>query len=210
VGIGVQDHAMLVVPLPTLERTHQSLDGRVTNCVLRYSSGLGAAGENDMMMLPNKFIPLHGGGCLIVQQEQVFSRGRLAIVSRDPAVDPEVDLHLLEDESDRLRMEDAIGRMGEVASHPAFAALLGGRPTFPDPQELRGIVHDVLHVCSSCRMGSPAAVTTVVDPECRVLGTEGLRVIDASIMPEAPRANLHLTVVMIAERMAERLREARQ
>jgi choline dehydrogenase-like flavoprotein len=107
-------------------------------------------------------------------------------------------------------MEDAVERMREVAAHPAFAALLGGRPTFPDPRELRGIVDDVLHVCSSCRMGSPAAVTTVVDPECRVLGTEGLRVIDASIMPEAPRANLHLTVVMIAERMAERLREARQ
>jgi choline dehydrogenase-like flavoprotein len=163
-----------------------------------------------MMMLPNKFIPLHGGGCLIVQQEQVFSRGRLAIVSRDPMVDPEVDFHLLEEERDRLRMEDAVERMREVAAHPAFAALLGGRPTFPDPRELRGIVDDVLHVCSSCRMGSPAAVTTVVDPECRVLGTEGLRVIDASIMPEAPRANLHLTVVMIAERMAERLREARQ
>jgi len=55
-------------------------------------------------------------------------------------------------------------------------------------------------------MGSPSAPTTVVDPDCRVLGFEGLRVIDASVMPEVTRANLHLTVVMIAERMAARLR----
>jgi hypothetical protein len=46
----------------------------------------------------------------------------------------------------------------------------------------------------------------VVDPECRVLGTEGLRVVDASIMPEVPRANTNLTTIMIAEHIAARLR----
>jgi choline dehydrogenase-like flavoprotein len=55
-------------------------------------------------------------------------------------------------------------------------------------------------------MGSPDDDTTVVDPDCRVLGVDGLRVIDASVIPEAPRANLHLTVVMIAEHMAESIR----
>ena len=50
---------------------------------------------------------------------------------------------------------------------------------------------------------------SVVDPDCRVLGLEGLRVIDASIMPEVPRANTHLTCVMIGEVMAERLRRGR-
>jgi choline dehydrogenase len=54
-------------------------------------------------------------------------------------------------------------------------------------------------------MGSPGEETTVVDPDCRVLGVDGVRVIDASIIPEVPRANLHLTVVMIAERMAARM-----
>jgi len=55
-------------------------------------------------------------------------------------------------------------------------------------------------------MGSPDDVRTVVDPDCRVLGVDGLRVVDASIIPEVPRANLHLTVVMIAEHLATRLR----
>ncbi len=45
----------------------------------------------------------------------------------------------------------------------------------------------------------------MVDPDCRVLGLEGLRVIDASVMPSVVRANTHLTTVMIAEHMAERL-----
>jgi len=49
-------------------------------------------------------------------------------------------------------------------------------------------------------------VATVVDPDCRVLGTRGLRVVDASIIPEVPRANLHLTVVTIAEHVAARMR----
>ncbi|MFP6806386.1 MAG: GMC oxidoreductase [Pseudomonadales bacterium] len=45
----------------------------------------------------------------------------------------------------------------------------------------------------------------VVDSECRVLGTENLCVIDASVMPNVPRANTHLTTVMIAEKMVEKL-----
>ena len=46
----------------------------------------------------------------------------------------------------------------------------------------------------------------MVDPDCRVLGLEGLRVIDCSVMPEIVRANTHLSTVMIAEKMADRIR----
>ena len=62
------------------------------------------------------------------------------------------------------------------------------------------------HASGTCRMGASDDPRSVVDPECRVLGCTGLRVIDASIMPEVPRANTHLTTVAIAERMAARLR----
>jgi 5-(hydroxymethyl)furfural/furfural oxidase len=55
-------------------------------------------------------------------------------------------------------------------------------------------------------MGSAEDPRSVVDPACRVIGVDGLRVIDGSIMPENPRANTHLTCVMIGELMAERLR----
>jgi 5-(hydroxymethyl)furfural/furfural oxidase len=62
-----------------------------------------------------------------------------------------------------------------------------------------------LHAGGTCRMGSSEDPRSVVDPECRVIGVSGLRVIDASIMPYLPRATTHLTTVMIAEHMAERL-----
>ena len=68
---------------------------------------------------------------------------------------------------------------------------------------------DAQHASGTCRMGGADDPRSVVDPECRVIGCTGLRVIDASIMPEVPRANTHLTTVAIAERMADRLRGGR-
>jgi len=64
---------------------------------------------------------------------------------------------------------------------------------------------DMQHPVGTCRMGAPSDARSVVDPACRVLGLEGLRVVDASIMPEVPRANTHLTCVMIGEHVAARL-----
>jgi choline dehydrogenase len=55
-------------------------------------------------------------------------------------------------------------------------------------------------------MGAADDPRAVVDPTCRVNGVDGLRVIDAAIMPTIPRANLHLACVMIGEHMAARLR----
>lgn len=61
------------------------------------------------------------------------------------------------------------------------------------------------HVAGTCRIGSPDDEGAVVDPGCSVLGTEGLSVVDASIMPTVPRANTFLPVTMVAERAAELL-----
>ena len=62
-----------------------------------------------------------------------------------------------------------------------------------------------LHPGGTCGMGSSQDPRSVVDPQCKVIGISGLRVIDASIVPRLPRAATHLTTVMIAEHMAERL-----
>jgi 5-(hydroxymethyl)furfural/furfural oxidase len=205
VGEGLQDHAMLMVRVPSAEAARRSVDDRVTNCILRYSSGLAGAGENDMLLLPNNGAR-YGHSWLIAQQEQVFSRGRLTLASPDPDVDPRLDQCLLTDQRDVVRMRDALERIRELLAHRALAAVVDGRPELPDPADLPRVITDTVHVCSTCRMGSPDDVRTVVDPDCRVLGTDGLRVVDASIIPEVPRANLHLTVVMVAEHVAARLR----
>jgi 5-(hydroxymethyl)furfural/furfural oxidase len=62
------------------------------------------------------------------------------------------------------------------------------------------------HAAGTCRMGSPDDPAGVVDQACRVLGVGGLRVADASVLPRLPSAAPQLTIVMLAERVAELLR----
>jgi choline dehydrogenase len=64
---------------------------------------------------------------------------------------------------------------------------------------------DAQHATSTCRMGNPDEDSTVVDPACRVLGVDGLRVVDASIFPTVPRANTNLAAIMAGELIADLL-----
>jgi 5-(hydroxymethyl)furfural/furfural oxidase len=64
------------------------------------------------------------------------------------------------------------------------------------------------HPCGTCRMGAAADPKTVVDEQCRVVGVDGLRVADASIMPCVTRANTNLPAIMIAEKLSAMLRAA--
>lgn len=198
---------------------------RHTNCCVRYSSGLAGAGAGDMMIVAmNRLgdsIGRHvaGGapvfGLVTLWVNECVSRGELTLQSPDPRVDPFIEENMLADSSDRLRLRDGVRRVREMFASEAFAAIGEVRPGGADwaalddddaiDQWALAHVGDTQHGTSSCRMGHPDAPTTVVDPECRVLGSEGLRVIDASIMPSVIRANTHLTTVMIGERMADRL-----
>jgi len=64
----------------------------------------------------------------------------------------------------------------------------------------------VYHACGTCRMGSTNDLDAVVDSSCRVFGVGGLRVVDASVFPSLPRAATHLTVLMVAEKMADQIK----
>jgi 5-(hydroxymethyl)furfural/furfural oxidase len=68
---------------------------------------------------------------------------------------------------------------------------------------VRDKVHGLWHAAGTCRMGAEADPHAVVDPEARVIGVDGLRVVDASLMPRVPRANTNIPTVMIAEKVAE-------
>ena len=130
---------------------------------------------------------------------------------------------MLADPLDLARMRDGARRLMAIGAHEAVQSIctrvqLGntGRPLAdlleaPDAavdEWLLTDCSDAQHGAGSCRMGALDYDdgTTVVDPECRVRGLEGLRVIDASVMPLDCRANTSLTTTMIAERMADRLR----
>jgi choline dehydrogenase-like flavoprotein len=144
-----------------------------------------------------------------------FSRGMVTLISDDPAVDPRVEFRLLSDARDAVRMRLAAQELFAVLGNEAVRAItsavtLDEKGTTPDALAdsvaldawLRAGVSDYVHACGSCKMGSPDDPSSVVDPSCRFIGVENLFVVDASIAPVIPRANTHLTAVMIAERAA--------
>ncbi len=205
------------------EKQVPTVDFRHTNCCVRYSSQLGGAGKNDMIMIAMNISEMSDAGrergLLIVDTFQTFSRGSVRLTSTDPAVQPAVDLCMLSDERDLIRMRDGFKRLFAVSRHPAFTAIAdriygtitGEELTSIPPDDeldrwLLAECHDAQHPVGTCRMGALDDPRSVVDPDCRVIGAAGLRVIDASVMPENPRANTHFTTVMIAEKMADRLR----
>ena len=74
---------------------------------------------------------------------------------------------------------------------------------------LKEHVESAYHPCGTARMGRRDDPLAVVDPECRVIGVEGLRVADASVMPRVPRGNTNAPTVMIGEKCADLIKESR-
>jgi choline dehydrogenase len=68
---------------------------------------------------------------------------------------------------------------------------------------VRERVDSAYHPCCTCKMGSPADPLAVVDPQTRVIGVEGLRVVDSSIMPSITNGNLNAPTIMIGEKAAD-------
>ena len=98
-----------------------------------------------------------------------------------------------------------------IAHHRAIRALTGEpAPATPSgPGELRDRVlanaYSLPHVVGTCRMGPSPDAGDVVDADGRVHGVDGLRVIDASVIPDAPSGFPHLVTIMVAEHLAQRL-----
>jgi 5-(hydroxymethyl)furfural/furfural oxidase len=212
VGGSLQDHALVTCTLPTGELDRRAVGDRPFNCIVRYSSGIGTSGANDMMLMAlnqNYWLNQSSAGIAIILNE-CRSRGRLSLVSRDPRIGPRIEMNLLEDPLDYERMVDALDLVADLMSRPAYTKLATGLAMVPTADSLRTTVRDGMHMTGTVRMGAEDDPRTVVDAECRILGVDGLRVADASIIPESPRANPHLTIVMIAEHLAARLSRDRK
>ena len=227
VGQNLQDHPTVGLHLKLRPAARAAgPHARRTNCCVRYSSGLAGAGRNDMLMASCNVFGIEGEaleqGVIVVSVFQAFSQGELRIASPDPQVEPVIEERMLSDRRDLVRLRDGVRRLFALACHPAVAGiaeefslgdLYGGWQGWIEGSACDEVLDrflleaciDCFHIVGTCRMGAVGDPATVVDSECRVVGVDGLRVIDASIMPEVPRANTHLTTVMIGEHMAERL-----
>jgi 5-(hydroxymethyl)furfural/furfural oxidase len=223
VGANLKDHAATAgfeIALKPAARM-PAADAPVFSSMLRYTSGLAEAGPNDMQMIWFSAIgptaDALAGGRLLGAVMRVFSHGEVRLRSDDPLVDPVVEFRMLADDRDRTRLRDCVRRMIEVVRRPAVQSVSDSVMALTTPIDelntdeaidawLTATVNDYVHAVGTCRMGTPGDPAAVVDPDCRVIGYQQLRVCDASIMPDLPKANTHLTTVAIAERLIAKMR----
>jgi choline dehydrogenase len=144
------------------------------------------------------------------------SRGRVRIGSRDPNAPPIVEHGFLSDAGgrDATTMTEGVRLARRLANAPALKGMLGTEllpGSAVEDDELRDYVRRSVggywHPVGTCRMGPAGDPEAVVDATGRVRGFANLYVVDASIMPTIPRANTHLAVIAVAERIADSLRD---
>jgi choline dehydrogenase len=154
--------------------------------------------------------PLHrfSGFTASATQCRPRSRGRVHIASADPLAPPRIETNYLAEDLDRRTIVAGVRMLRDIYKQPAFRAwmddeVLPGRERGSDRQLLdfaRESGGTVFHAAGTCRMGSDARA--VVDPALRVRGVTGLRVIDASVMPEMISTNTNAASIMIGEKGA--------
>jgi choline dehydrogenase len=138
------------------------------------------------------------------------SRGSVKLRSGDPRVPPALRFNYLSTEWDRREWIESVQVARTILNQPAFepfsaGELAPGPGVETDEQILEWVKRDAetsYHVCGTCRMG--IGDDAVVDPHTmRVHGMQGLRVVDASVFPSVPNANLYAPTMMTAEKAAD-------
>ena len=219
VGKNLRDHPIVEVILRVKDDFPQDPNAPRTQIGLRYTAS-GSRDRNDMQIVPSSFSspigstdPYTGEGvrcsCIL---ELAVGAGELTLASADPHVQPNLDFRYLLNPWDRERLRETVRICIRLLEHEAFKDIVAERikPTEQDLASdesldawLLNNVTNTTHSSATCKMGSASDPLAVVDQYCRVYGLEGLRVVDASVMPDVVRANTNATTIMIAERITD-------
>jgi choline dehydrogenase len=139
------------------------------------------------------------------------SRGTIHVHSSDPFAPPAIRPNYLADPLDQATIVEGLKFGRKLAAQPALAPHVS-HETFPGPAATddsgllawaRDSGTTIYHPVGTCRMGSPGDPDAVVDPDGRVIGIGGLRVVDASVMPRLVSGNTNAPTIMIAEKLAD-------
>ena len=149
---------------------------------------------------------------VLVTAIAVASRGALTLRSASPYAKPLIDPAYLADKADLDILVAGVRQAREIAATGPLASLVGGEwapgEQVQDDAALTEFIRrecaTLFHPTSTCAMGG--SDTTVCDTDLRVRGVEGLRVVDASVMPSVPRGNTNAPTIAIAERAADLIR----
>ena len=223
VGQNYRDHPQVAVRFRVTEGTPQDFDAPRIQVGLRFTVP-GSSLRNDMQIMPSSFATPMGDltipgedfrmTCML---ELAVGAGEVKLASRDPHVQPKLEYHFLEDPWDRSRLRDAVRLCVSLAQEESFRGIVKERL---DPTDAELASDDALdawlvrnvstsqHLSGTCKMGLASDHTAVVDQYGRVHGLKGLRVADASIMPDVIRANTNATCIMIGERVSDWIKDS--
>jgi choline dehydrogenase len=141
------------------------------------------------------------------------SRGQVRLRSPEPTAPPVIRFNYMNTPQDWQEMRACVRLTREIFSQPAFDPYRGTelQPGAHIRQDeaidafIRAKAESAYHPCGTCRMGLAEDDLAVVDPETRVIGVEGLRVVDSSIMPSITTGNLNAPTIMIGEKAADHI-----
>jgi choline dehydrogenase len=141
------------------------------------------------------------------------SRGSVTLRSADPRDNPKILFNYMSDPSDWEDFRTSIRLTREIFGQPAMAQYVKdeiqpGRGAQTDAELddfIREHVESAYHPCGTVRMGRRDDPMAVVDPECRVIGVDALRVADSSIFPQVPNGNLNAPSIMTGEKAADHI-----
>ena len=216
VGARLLDHPGAAIFLLPKFGSGTSRNHDLIQSVCRFSSSLSDL-ENDVFMQPGAAVPIPRFSLpavsIMIALNKPHGSGELKFESASPTADPVIESHLLEHPKDREAAMDALERALEVTQTPECQEL--ARIIWPPVWELRDrdqleqrvlkVCDSGYHPCGTVPMGGDDDPRAACDGHGRVHGVEKLHVVDASLIPEIPAANIHLTVLMIGERMSRLL-----
>ena len=145
------------------------------------------------------------------------SRGEVSLQSRDPKAHPRILQRFLSTDADWSALRAGVRIAREIAAQPAMHNYIG-REIAPGTDKnsnadidahIRNTAITVHHPAGTCKMGKESDASAVVDSELRLHGVAGLRIVDASVMPDLVSGNINAAVIMIAEKAADLIRGQR-